>query len=88
MGIALALDIFQSIMVDLFQDLDYLLVYIDNILILQREGETEDNHLQKIEKVLSRLEATGFCANLHKSFFMQQEIEYLGYLITSKGVKR
>ena len=34
-------------------DLDFVLVYIDNILIIQREGETEDDHLQKIETVLS-----------------------------------
>ena len=71
MGIASAPDIFQSIMMDLFQDLDYVLVYIDDILILQRQGETEDDHLKKIETVLSRLENKGFSANLRKSFLLQ-----------------
>ncbi len=87
MGIASAPDIFQSIMVDLFQDLDYVLVYIDDILILQSEGETEQDHLDKIDTVLSRLEDKGFRANLQKLFFMQQEIEYLGYLLTSESIK-
>ena len=71
MGIASASDIFQSIMMDLFQDLDYVLVYIDDILILQRQGETEDDHLKKIETVLSQLENKGFSANSRKSFLIQ-----------------
>ena len=74
-------------MTEMFCDLDYVLVYIDDILILQREDETEDDHLNKIDTVLSRLENKGFRANLRKSFFMQKELEYLGYLLTDKGLK-
>ena len=37
--------------------------------------------------VLSRLEKKGFQANLRKTFFMQRELEYLGYLLTDEGVK-
>ena len=87
MGLASAPDIFQSVMTELFCDLDYVLVYIDDILILQREDETENDHLEKITTVLQRLEDKGFRANLRKSFFMQKEIEYLGYLLTDKGLK-
>ena len=87
MGIACAPDIFQSIMMDLLGDLDYILVYIDDILIIQRAGETEQDHLNKIEIVLQRLQDKGFRANLRKSFFMQKEVEYLGYLLTADGIK-
>ena len=87
MGIASAPDIFQSTMMDLLGDLDYVLVYINDILILQREGESKDNNLQKVATVLERLKTKGFKANLGKSFFMQRSIEYLGYLLTNKGVK-
>ena len=87
MGLASAPDIFQSIMTGLFHDLDYVLVYLDDILIIQKEGKSEDDHLQKVEEVLKRLEDKGFRANLRKSFFMQQEVEYLGYLLTSDGIK-
>ena len=55
MGLASAPDIFQSIMTDLFGDLDYVLVYIDNILVVQQKHETEEDHLQKVETVLERL---------------------------------
>ena len=74
-------------MMDLLGDLDFVLVYIDDILIIQREGETADDHLAKVEIVLQRLQDKGFRANLRKSFFMQQEVEYLGYLLTSDGIK-
>ena len=87
MGVACAPDIFQSIMMEILGDLDFVLVYIDDILIIQREGETADDHLRKIELVLSRLQRKGFRANLRKSFFMQKEVEYLGYLLTKDGVR-
>ena len=87
MGIACAPDIFQSIMTELLGDLDNVLIYIDDILIIQREGESEEDHLKAIETVLSRLQNKGFKANLRKSFFMQKEVEYLGYQLTSEGLK-
>ena len=40
-----------------------------------------------METVLKRLNDIGFRANLRKSFFMQQEVEYLGFLLTSDGIK-
>ena len=87
MGVACAPDILQSIMMDLLGDLDFVLVYIDDILIIQREGETDStDHLHKVEIVLQRLQDKGFRANLRKSFFMQKEVEYLGYLLTSEGI--
>mmetsp|Transcript_27042 Transcript_27042/g.74277 ORF Transcript_27042/g.74277 Transcript_27042/m.74277 type:complete len:117 (-) Transcript_27042:275-625(-) len=49
MGIACAPDIFQSVMMNLLADLDYVLVYIDDILIIQREGGLEQDHLDKID---------------------------------------
>ena len=48
MGIACAPDAFQSIMMDLLDDLDYLLVCIDNILLLQRHGKREEDHFKKM----------------------------------------
>ena len=74
-------------MMDLFADLDYVLVYIDDILVVQQKHKTKDDHLQKVETVLELLENKGFRANLQKSFFMQQEIEYLCYLLTSNIIK-
>ena len=87
MGIAGAPDIFQSIMMDLLGDLDFVLVYQDDILLLQRHGETEEDHLKKMETVLKRLNDIGFRANLRTLFFIQTEVEYLGFLLTTDGIK-
>ena len=64
------LDMFQLIMTELLGDLEYVLIYIDDVLILQHEDETEADHLQKLETVLQQLEDCRFDANLRKSFFM------------------
>ena len=48
MGICSALDIFQEIMNKLLGDLEYVIVYIDDILILQRDDEPDEDHLKKI----------------------------------------
>ena len=87
MGIASAPDIFQEVMNKLLGGLDYVTVYINDILIIQKEDELDESHLEKIEVVLGRLEKRGFKASLKKSFFMQEEIEYLGYLLKRAGIK-
>jgi hypothetical protein len=87
MGLCTSPDIFQSIMNELLGDLPYVLVYIDDILILNKKDESEDDHLEKIAVVLDRLERCGFAVNLRKSFFMQTELEYQGYLLTPNGIK-
>ena len=43
--------------------------------------------MKKIKQVLERLDTKGCCAYVRKSFFMQKEVEYLGYLSTTGGLK-
>lgn len=74
-------------MTNIFADMDFFLVYLNNVLIIQKKEETDEEHLAKVKTVLARLEAKGFRANLQKSFFLQKEIEYLGYLLTPEGIK-
>ena len=66
--------------------LEYVLVYTDNVLIIQKEGELEDYHLNKLQHVLAILQNTGFRTNLRKSFFLCKNIEYLDYQLTSGGL--
>lgn len=44
---------FPKLMVQYFRHLDYVLVYIEDILILQQEGKTGDDHLDKLTTVLT-----------------------------------
>ena len=46
-----------------------------------------EDHLEKLEQVLFRLEESGLKVNAKKSFFAKTELECLGYWITRDGVK-
>ncbi len=50
---------------------------MDDLLIITRE--ILDEHLQKMETVLTRLRDSGLKVNAAKSLFYAHEIEYLGY---------
>lgn len=59
-------------------------VYIDDIIIF---GKSETEHLENIDKVLSKLEEANLKINLDKTEFLKTETEFLGFLITSEGIK-
>ena len=85
MGIKVAPDIFQEKMYELFVDLEFVRVYLDDLLILTTGNF--DKHLKNLEEVLQRLSFKNLKAHLEKCEFAVQEVEYLGYNITRKGVK-
>jgi hypothetical protein len=58
---------------------------MDDLLIITRR--TLDEHLQKMEIVLTRLRDAGLKVNAAKSSFCAHEIEYLGYILTRDGIK-
>ena len=84
MGICNAPDIFQSIMMRLLGDLDYVQVYMDDILITSSKSFSD--HISKLSEVLRRLEKAGFRANVRKCTFASDRVEYLGYDISRKGI--
>ncbi len=46
-----------------------------------------DDHLLKIETVLTRLRDAWLKVNAAKTFFCTHEIEYLGYILTREEIK-
>ena len=79
--------VFFGTMNDIFGDLDYVLVYLDDIIILCNEEDLFQDHLNKIKVVFSRLHKMGMKVNLMKTEFFKSELEYLGYLLTPQGIK-
>jgi len=72
-------------MMDLIEALEYVRACIADLLVITR-GTLED-HLEKLGKVLRRLREAGLKVNAAKSFFCTHEIEYLGYILTTGGIK-
>ena len=85
MGISGSPDFFQERMTNLMTSLEYVRTYIDDLLIIT--SDTYDDHLEKLEVVLSRLHDAGLRVNATKSSFALHEIEYLGYILTRDGIK-
>jgi hypothetical protein len=63
---------------------DSCLVYLDDIIVL---SETFDQHLKHMEDVFSRLRKANFKLKASKCHFMEKEITYLGYLVSSDGIR-
>uniref|UniRef100_A0A3P9D8I3 Gypsy retrotransposon integrase-like protein 1 n=1 Tax=Maylandia zebra TaxID=106582 RepID=A0A3P9D8I3_9CICH len=59
-------------------------VYLDDIVIA---SPTFEQHLVDLEEVLGRLQAAGLSLKLKKCQFCLDEFTFLGYRITSSGVK-
>ena len=87
MGIATSIDIFQKAMNDIFGDVDYVLVYLDDILSLSKDEDSFEDHLTKTKTMFSQLHNMGMKVNILKTEFFKDKLEYLGYLLTPQGIK-
>ena len=65
------------------QGLPGVTCYIDDILIT---GATVDEHLQRFEAVLQRLQKHGFRLKKAKCKYMAESVEYLGYRLDAIGL--
>ena len=62
----------------------FVIVYLDDIMIFNR---TKEEHIEHIKQVLKRLQEEKLLINLKKCSFMQEEIVYLGFVISANGLK-
>ena len=60
------------------------LVYIDDILVFNRNF---DDHLDHLSQVFSNLRAANLTLQPSKCKFTTKEIEYLGHIISKHGIK-
>ena len=85
MGLNNSPDVFQEKMSDLMKGLDFVRTCLDHLLVITKSSSND--HLEKLDTMLSRLKSAGLKVNAKKSFFAQSELEFLGYWITHKGVQ-
>ena len=83
-GVASAPSIFQRTMENILQGINHVCVYLDDILVT---GATEQEHLQNLDEVLSRLEAAGMRWKYDKCAFLLPAVEYLGHKISAQGLQ-
>ncbi|MBW0560784.1 hypothetical protein O181_100499 [Austropuccinia psidii MF-1] len=77
---------FQNIVNDIFQDLPdvYVVVYLYEIMVFSKSDEEDVTH---VSTVLSRLRANNLFAKASNCLFHVSSVQYLGYVISSEGLK-
>ena len=76
---------FMQLMQDIFRPHldDFVVVFLDDILIYSRN---EKEHAEHVKKVLLKLREHKLFAKASKSDFFKRSIDFLGYVITEDGI--
>lgn len=82
-GISSAPGIFQKFMDTLFQGMEGVTWFMDDICT---GGKTREEHVLNIRKVLSRLRQVGLHTQSTKLKLLQTEVKFLGHIIDRNGI--
>ena len=83
-GLVSAPSTFQLCMMELLGHLEYVKVYLDDILI---HSKTIDEHADHLENVFSILRNNTAEINFEKSSFCLEQVTYLGHIVTKDGIR-
>ncbi|UYV75033.1 hypothetical protein LAZ67_12002194 [Cordylochernes scorpioides] len=83
-GLKGASQTFQRFMDEVTKGLDFVFVYIDDVLIASKN---ENDHIQHLHTIFKRLSDHGLTVNISKSVFGKPSLEFLGHIIDNKGIK-
>ncbi|MBW0590309.1 hypothetical protein O181_130024, partial [Austropuccinia psidii MF-1] len=77
---------FHNLVNNIFQDLldVYFVVFLDDIMVF---SQYEEEHVTHVSTVLSRHRANNLFAKASKCLFHVSSVEYLGYVVSSEGLK-
>ena len=71
-------------MTGILKDFNFAITYLDDIIIFSR---TAEEHLSYIEQVFEKLQAAKLPMKLSKCHFLTKEIQYLGHILSTKGIQ-
>jgi len=85
-GLTNAPSTFQDMMNHIFSDMLNLglIAYMDDILIYTK---TRAEHDRRVRETLRRLQENGLAVAADKCVWRTTEVEFLGYILSRKGVK-
>ena len=73
----------QRLSNQLFADMDFVLVYLDDILIYSKD---EQEHAKHLEAVFERLCEQKIYLKLSKCKFWMKKVHWLGFVISEEGI--
>ncbi|XP_052743759.1 uncharacterized protein LOC112047118 isoform X1 [Bicyclus anynana] len=83
-GLRNAAQDFQRLVHNTLKNLDFAFAYLDDIII---SSDSKETHLKHLELVLERLNNCGLTINTGKCEFGKSELNFLGYHISTNGIK-
>jgi hypothetical protein len=75
---------FQRLMDRVGAGLDFVFIYMDDILVASVD---EQSHLSQLRQLLERLREFGLVLNLEKCQFGRAEVDFLGHRISAQGAE-
>ena len=84
-GCMLSSDVFQAHISKTFYDFNDVIVYIDNIILFTKQSF--QHHVNRLSLVLERIRSQNWHVHIEETFLACQEVDYLGYTLSSKGIK-
>ena len=82
-GLKNAAQAFQRLMDTVGQGLDFIFIYMDDILVFSRSRQAHYDHLRQL---FNRLHQYGLVVNVDKCQFGRSTIDFLGHRISPQGV--
>ena len=75
---------FQRFMDVVLRGLQFVFVYLDDILVASR---TQAEHRLHLQEVLQRLQEHGLVINKEKCTFNSEKVDYLGHQVSAEGIR-
>ena len=73
---------FQRAMDTIFKGLEFVVVYLDDVLVMSRSGE---EHIEHLKIVFAKLREYNIKLRIDKCNFFKTELKYLGFKVNKYG---
>lgn len=83
-GLNCAPAVFQRTIRDLFRDIQGIMIYLDDILVM---GKSVEETLQRLKQVFEICKKRTVTLKYKKCKFLMSDLNYLGYVISASGYK-
>ena len=83
-GLTQALAYFQELMTGILKDLNFVIAYLDYIIIFSKIPQEHPLH---IRKVFEKLQSDKLSMKMSKCNFFSKEIQYLGHILSVTGIQ-
>ena len=83
-GISSAPEKYQQVIQQTLQDIEGVHNISDGIIV---RGATQEQHDERLRRVMTRLRERGLTLNLEKCQFSMNELTFMGHVLSSRGVR-